>query len=77
MCAAVRRQPVAQGGLFSTPKASFSKETQELLKGLQYMYSQKSTRTRYDECFIILTSYDEGIKTNKFSTTAIAGEDAK
>ena len=33
MCAAVRRQPVAQGGLFSTPKASFSKETQELLKG--------------------------------------------
>lgn len=28
-----RRQPVAQGGLFSSPKANFSRETQELLKG--------------------------------------------
>lgn len=33
MATSTRRQPVAQGGLFSTPKASFSKETQELLKG--------------------------------------------
>lgn len=28
-----RRQTVAQGGMFSTPKANFSRETQELLKG--------------------------------------------
>lgn len=28
-----RRQPVAEGGMFSTPKANFSRETQELLKG--------------------------------------------
>ena len=28
-----KRQPVAQGGMFSTPKANFSRETQELLKG--------------------------------------------
>lgn len=33
MCAAVRRQPVARGGMFSPQRATFSKETQELLKG--------------------------------------------
>lgn len=29
----VKRQPVAIGGLLSTPKVTFSKGTQELLKG--------------------------------------------
>ena len=28
-----RRQPVAEGGLFSTPKATFSNETHQLLRG--------------------------------------------
>lgn len=28
-----RRQPVAEGGLFTTPKATFSNETHQLLKG--------------------------------------------
>ncbi len=40
MATSTRRQPVAQGGLFSTPKASFSKETQELLKGERTASSQ-------------------------------------
>ena len=30
---AARKQPVANGGMFSTPKVTFSKETQDLLKG--------------------------------------------
>ena len=30
---AARKQPVANGGMFSTPKVTFSKETQHLLKG--------------------------------------------
>ncbi|MCG8624181.1 MAG: UPF0193 protein EVG1 [Proteobacteria bacterium] len=38
MASPANRQPVAQGGMFSTPKANFSRETQELLKGKDLLH---------------------------------------
>ncbi|CAI8047357.1 UPF0193 protein EVG1 [Geodia barretti] len=46
MATSTRRQPVAQGGgLFSTPKPSFSKETQDLLK----LMMQESKLTNFQQ----------------------------
>ena len=54
MATSTRTQPVVQGGLFSTPKASFSKETQVLLKGIAvHMLLEGSARYHYANGVVI------------------------
>ena len=41
------RNPVAQGGMWSTPKVNYSKETQNLLKGMIFSFVTRMIRIVY------------------------------
>ena len=66
--------PVAQGGLFSTPKVAFSKETQELLKGMMPFVRRERKQQlfcRYDLHVYCPHSNDAGIKTYQLSAETL------
>ncbi len=70
MMASTGTHRVAQGaGMFNLPKASFSKETQELLKGKLASYGSSN--------LFPFPSDDGGIKAHKLSTTSTENYSAK